>query len=80
MKEEEIQHIASHLEGVIKTTVNGKIDALSKDFREHKEEMQPILDAYKTAGNIGNFVVWVAKVIMAIGVIGAFIFGATKLK
>lgn len=73
MKEEEIQRIANHLEGVIDRKVNGKIDKL-------REEIRPILEAYTSAGNFGNFVVWISKIVIAIGVIVAAIIGITKLK
>lgn len=84
MTEEHIAHLAEHLssrvEDTVRKTVNGKIDALSKDFKEHKDEMQPILDAYKAANRVGAFVIWLSKIILALGIIVGVIFTASKVK
>lgn len=79
MTPQQVEQLEAHLERVVRETVNGKIDALSQDFKKHQVKMQPILDAYTTANSMGNFVVWFAKVVIAIGIIGAAVMAFRKL-
>ena len=53
----------------IDVKVNGKIDKLTEKVDMHREELQPILDAYKSANTVGNGAVWLSKVMLAIGAI-----------
>ena len=48
-----------------------KIDELSANFERLMTEIQPVLDAYRTADNAGKFIVWFSKIIVAVGVIVA---------
>ena len=78
MDDKQLKYITEHLENVITKTVNGKIDKLDKKFDkmfiEHREKMDPIYEAYTSANNTGTFIVWLSKIILAIGIIiGAII-------
>ena len=85
MTDTELQFIKDAVKESVDKTVNGKIDKLRKDvmgrFERHEEKMQPIYEAYSTAGNVGKFTIFIAKIIGAIGVItGAIIAGIKFLK
>lgn len=52
-----------------------KITELQRDVAELKTELKPITDAYNAAKNTGDFVTWISKVILALGIVIATIFG-----
>ena len=57
-----------------------KITELQRDFSEFKEEMKPLTDAYSAAKNTGDFITWMSKIILAIGVIIGAVIGYTHIK
>lgn len=81
MEEKDLQKIIIALQETVDKKVNGKIihldeklDEYIKQDMEWKKLVQPIIDAYDTANRMGNFVQWVSKVILALGVIIGTIF------
>ena len=75
MKEKDIQYLSEHLESVIQKTVNGKIDRLHKKLDAHIDKLEPVFEVYDTAKRGGGFIIWISKVILAVGVIvGAVIY------
>lgn len=73
-----IEEIKKEVREEIAKTVNGKIDKLSKDFKEHQEKMSPILEIYTTANTVGRFTKWVAGILIALGIIVGYIKGWYK--
>ena len=81
MTEEELGVLRAEIAFSIKTTVNGKIDALRGDIQEHNtkhendmERMMPIILTYEaseaalnTAKTSGKVVLWIAGFITAVG-------------
>lgn len=81
MDDKDLQKIIIALQDTIDKKVNGKIIHLDEKLDEYikldtewKQTVQPIIDAYDAANRVGNFVQWVSKVILAIGVIVGTIF------
>lgn len=52
-----------------------KINELQEDIAQLKAELKPITEAYSAAKNTGEFITWFSKVILALGVVIATIFG-----
>lgn len=52
-----------------------KIDQLGKEIETLREEVKPFLDAYNAIEKTSTFVVWLSKVILAVGVIVGLIIG-----
>lgn len=56
-----------------------EVRELAKAFKEYQETMSPILEAYQTANNVGDAVIWVSKVILAMGVVVGMVWAALHL-
>lgn len=65
-----INVIKEAVKDAVTTTVNGKIDIISKKLDDHMEKVQPILEAYQTATGAKRFITQVAIVIGSLGAIG----------
>jgi hypothetical protein len=81
MEDKDLQKIIIALQDTIDKKVNGKINRLDEKLDEYikhdmewKETVQPVIEAYQAVNNIGTFVQWFSKVILAIGVIVGMIF------
>lgn len=78
-----IHAIEKHTSHAVEKTVNGKIRAIEKKIDDHiheeyqwkqndkewKDSIQPVIDGLIIINKGGNFVVWVSKVILALGVV-----------
>lgn len=80
MQEHELQKIIETIQQTtaesVEKHVNGKIRNLDAKFETYikedtawKETVQPVLDAWNTAGNVGKFLKWSSSIIIATGVI-----------
>lgn len=76
MEDKDLQKVIVALQDTIEKTVNGKIkrldeklDAYIKLDTDWKLTVQPVIDAYDTANRAGDFIQWISKIILAIGVI-----------
>lgn len=83
MTPDDLDILKEHIVTVIKSTVNGKIDAIEKkidqhnfkheadlvEIKEHIAETKPVIEAYKGLNTAGNLVKWIAGVGTAIGVL-----------
>lgn len=54
------------LVGVIKLTVNGKIDKLNEKLDKHIENMEPVIDGLHWIESTRKFVLWVGAPIGAV--------------
>lgn len=77
MQQAHLEEIKQAVADQVKISVNGKIDRLADDFKEHKADMQPILDMYRAANTGGKFIVWIATLLTSLAAIYLFF---TKLK
>lgn len=75
MDKKDIEEIIKAVKAQIETTVNGKIDGIKTQMEKHEEELQPVLDVYSTANNIGKFVKWLSGFMLASAVIVAYLKG-----
>lgn len=57
---------------IIRLTVNGKIDRLTISLEDHKEEMKPIVDGWRTVSLGRNFILWISATLASIGIIVTF--------
>lgn len=85
MEEKDLQKVILALQETIDKRVNGKIVRLDEkldDYIKHdmewKTTVQPIIEAYDAANRVGNFIQWISKVILALGVIIGTIFFIDK--
>lgn len=82
MDDKQLKYLSEHLENVIDKKVNGKIDRLDKKFDTkfdaHEKKMTPIYEAYTSANNIGKFIIWISKIVLATGIISAGLLAALK--
>lgn len=82
MKPEDLKKIEDAICETIEKVVNGKIDRLDEKFdakfKEHETKMQPIYQAYQATDTFGKLVIWLSKVIAAIGFITAAITAVVK--
>lgn len=89
MNEKQIQHLAEHIENVIADKVDEKIDRIYNKLQDQRAEMtarhvemqknmQPVMDAYKTVGMVGNFTKWFVGIILAIGALILMIKGGLR--
>ncbi len=88
MTPEQLSQLEKSVRETIEKTVNGKITRLDQKLEEYiqrdeqwktednewKKTVQPVVDAYLTANRIGDFVQWISKVIVAVGVIIGVLF------
>lgn len=86
MTEEQLQEINKTIVQTIEKTVNGKINRLDikiDDYIKHdmewKETVEPIIKAYSTANNVGDFAIWISKIILAVGIIVGVFMGINKI-
>lgn len=84
------EHLAQSLQGVVKVTVNGKIDRLSeklgnyiKEDMEWKDRAEPLVKAYESNSFFWNSVIKKCKGIGTVGgaitLVGGVMWGAFKL-
>lgn len=85
MDVKQLTELKAHLETVVKETVNGKIDKVLEKIdseavlnKEHRDKMEPLYKAYETTNNFGKFVIWLSKIMLAIGIIIASIISLFK--
>lgn len=55
-----------------------ELRAMRQDFCEHREEMKPIGEAWNTAKNTRNGIMWIATLLIAVGGAVAVIKGLFK--
>jgi hypothetical protein len=74
MEDQQIQKIIAAVEVSIHKTVNGKIDGLTAQvadlsvrFDSHKEEMDPIIEGWKTVRSGRSFIIWIGAPLAVIG-------------
>lgn len=53
-----------------------KIEQLGKEVEALREEVKPFLDAYNAIEKTSTFVVWLSKLIVAVGIIIGLIIGS----
>lgn len=58
--------------------LHNKVGSIEKKMDLRELEMKPMYEAYSSAKNTGEFIIWVSKIIIAFGVIVGLIIGATK--
>lgn len=82
---DDLHTLTSHLEVVVRKTVNGKIDNLTDlvqdhnekherdmlEVREHMTDVKPILEAYNGTKALGNLVKWVGGIVLTVGAVWA---------
>ena len=70
--------IEKHVNGKIRN-MDQKLDAyIEKDMVWKDKVVQPLVDAYSSANNVGTFLIWISKIVMAIGAIVAGGFATGK--
>lgn len=70
------EHLTQTVQGVVKLTVNGKIDHLTKILTSHIEASKPSMDFISDIKGTNRVVQWLLKVIGLLGVASGVIWGA----
>ena len=52
--------------------LNDEMKEIRKEFKQHKEEMEPIISGWQTIQGVRSFVVWIAGLLLSFGAITAF--------
>ena len=58
--------------------IGGKIESIENTLNSYMKKMEPVYEVYDTANRVGNFIPWLSKVLVSIGLIVASIAGAIK--
>ena len=56
-----------------------ELRSLATSFEEYRAETKPMLDAWNAANKAGSFVMWISKVMLAVGVIVGVFYSASHL-
>ncbi len=81
MKQSDIDKIIKAIKEPIKEqiqeSVNGKIDdfreEVKKRMEDHRKELEPVMQVYSTANNIGKFAKYISGILLAGAIIWALL-------
>lgn len=72
MNDEDRKIMCETIEAVVRKTVNGKIDGIKQDIKDHNtkheadmQEIKPLLQVFAGGRVIGNLLTWVSGVAVA---------------